>query len=149
MSILADIQADVTAAMKARDSGTAQVLRLLVSALQLEAKESGVDDLADDAAIRVLSRQKKQCIEAAEAFESGGASERAAAERAQVELIERYLPAQLSSEELTGLVDAAIAEVGATSMKEMGQVMKLVMARAAGRADGSAVSSSVRERLGS
>ena len=149
MSILSTIQADVKDAMKARDAETTQTLRLLVNALQNAAKDAGTDDLADDEAIQVLTRQKKQCVEAAEAFEGGGAEERAAAERAQIEMIDRYLPAQLGEDELAELVAAAISETGATAPKDMGQVMKALMPKVQGRADGKAVSQAVQSRLAS
>lgn len=148
MSILTDIQDNVKQAMRDRDSETSTNLRLLVAAIQNEAKDKGVDDLPDDEAIKVLSRERKKSVDAAEAFEQGGAPDRAAAEQRQIDLIDGYMPAQLSDDELGEIVGAAIDEAGASSMADMGAVMKVLMPKVQGRADGKLVSSTVRERLG-
>ena len=129
--------------MKAGDRDRVAALRLLTNALQQEAKLGGDDEVG------VLQRERKKRLEAAEAFRKGGSEDRAAAEEAESELIEGYLPEQLSDEELGELVNAAIEEAGASEAREMGKVMSLVMPRVQGRADGKRVSGAVRERLGS
>jgi len=129
--------------MKAGDRDRVAALRLLTNALQQEAKLGGDDEVG------VLQRERKKRLEAAEAFRKGGSEDRAAAEEAESELIEGYLPEQLSDEELGELVNAAIEEAGVSEAREMGKVMSLVMPRVQGRADGKRVSGAVRERLGS
>jgi len=141
MSILEQVQVDTRAAMKAGERDRVAALRLLANALQQEAKVGGDDEVG------VLQRERKKRLEAAEAFRKGGSEDRAAAEEAESELIEGYLPEQLSDEELGELVSSAIEEAGATEAREMGKVMSLVMPRVKGRADGKRVSGAVRERL--
>jgi uncharacterized protein YqeY len=141
MSILERVQADTRAAMKAGERDRVGALRLIASALQHEAKLGTEDEIG------VLQRERKKRLEAAEAFRKGGSEDRAAAEEAESELIEAYLPEQLSDEELGELVVAAIEEAGASEPREMGKVMSLVMPRVQGRADGRRVSGAVRERL--
>jgi len=142
MSVLEQVQADVRAAMKAGERERAAALRLVVDSLQQDAK------LGDGNEIAVLQRERKKRVEAAEAFADAGREEQAKAERFEAELIEGYLPAQLSDAELAELVDAAIAETGASEQKQMGQVMSALMPKIGGRADGKRVSAAVRERLG-
>ncbi len=142
MSILEQVQADTRDAMKARERDRVGALRMLASALQQDAK------LGDDNEIAVLQRERKKRLEAAEAFRQGGSEDRAATEESEAELIEGYLPEQLSDQELEQLVSAAIEEAGASEPSEMGKVMSLVMPRVQGRADGKRVSGAVRERLG-
>ena len=127
--------------MKAGERDRVGALRLIASALQHEAKLGTEDEIG------VLQRERKKRLEAAEAFRKGGSEDRAAAEEAESELIEAYLPEQLSDEELGELVVAAIEEAGASEPREMGKVMSLVMPRVQGRADGRRVSGAVRERL--
>ena len=115
---------------------------MIVNALQQEAKEGTDDEVA------ALQRERKRRLDAAEAYREGGRVEQAAAEEAEAELIEGYLPAQLSDEELGELVGGAIEESGATEPKQMGDVMKVLMPKVGGRADGKRVSQMVRERLG-
>jgi len=141
MSILEQVQADTRAAMKSGERDRVAALRLLANALQQEAKVGGDDEVG------VLQRERKKRLEAAEAFRKGGSEDRAAAEEAESELIEGYLPEQLSDQELGELVSSAIEEAGATEAREMGKVMSLVMPRVQGRADGKRVSGAVRERL--
>jgi uncharacterized protein YqeY len=143
MSVLEQVQGDVRTAMKAGDRERAAALRMVVDALQQDAKLGKGDEVA------VLQRERKKRAEAAEAFEEAGRAEQAAAERFEFELIEAYLPEQLSDEELSELVDAAIAETGADGMKQMGQVMGALKERVAGRADGKRLSGAVRKKLGS
>ena len=128
--------------MKARDRERASALRLIVDVLQQDAKLGKGDEVA------VLQRERKKRVEAAEAYEQAGRAEQAASERFEAELIEGYLPQQLSNEELADLVDAAIAETGASEQKQMGQVMSALMPKLGGRADGKRVSAAVRQKLG-
>jgi len=139
--ILEQVQSDTREAMKAGERDRVAALRMIADALQKEMKAGGDDEVA------VLRRERKRRLEAAEAFRNGGDEDRAAAEEAEAREIERYLPAELSDDELAALVDEAIAESGATEPAEMGKAMAAVMPRVAGRADGKRVSALVRERL--
>jgi uncharacterized protein YqeY len=141
MTVLEQVQDDARTALKARERDKAAALRLVLDALQQDAKMGKGDEVA------VLQRERKKRIEAAEAYEGAGRTEQAAGERFEVELIEGYLPAQLSDEELEGLVAEAFAETGATERKQMGQVMSAVMPKVAGRADGKRVSAAVQKKL--
>lgn len=143
MSVLEQVQADVRTAMKAGDRERAGALRMIVNSLQQDAK------LGKDDEVAVLQRERKKRLEAAEAYGDAGRAEQAAAERFESELIEAYLPKQLSDEELAGLVDAAVAETGATEQKQMGQVMSALMPKVGGRADGKRVGAAVRAKLDS
>lgn len=142
MTILEKVQEDVRTAMKARDRDRAAALRMVVDALQQDAKLGDGDEVA------VLQRERKKRLEAADAFRGGGRGEQADTEQSEAKLIEAYLPEQLSDEELGEQVSAAIAETGATEQSQMGQVMSAVMPKVGGRADGKRVSQVVRERLG-
>ena len=128
--------------MKARDRDRASALRMIVDVLQKDAKLGDGDEVA------VLQRERKKRVEAAEAYESAGRAEQAAAERFEAELIEGYLPQQLSDEELAEIVAAAVAETGASEQRQMGEVMSALMPKVGGRADGKRVSAAVREKLG-
>ena len=128
--------------MKARDRERAAALRMIVDVLQQDAKLGKGDEVA------VLQRERKKRVEAAEAYENAGRAEQAASERFEAELIEGYLPQQLSDEELAELVAAAVAETGASEQKQMGQVMSALMPKVGGRADGKRVSAAVRQKLG-
>jgi uncharacterized protein YqeY len=143
MSVLEQVQADVRTAMKAGERERVAALRLIVDSLQQDAKLGEGDEVA------VLQRERKKRLEAADAYRDANRTEQAKAEKFEAELIEAYLPAQLSDEELAELVDAAVAETGATEQKQMGQVMSALMPKVGGRADGKRVSAAVRERLGS
>ncbi|HEX5763527.1 MAG TPA: GatB/YqeY domain-containing protein [Solirubrobacterales bacterium] len=143
MSVLEQVQADVRSAMKSGERERAAALRMIVDSLQQDAKLGAGDEVA------VLQRERKKRLEAAEAYAGAGREEQAASERFEAELVEGYLPEQLSEEELGELVDAAIAETGASERKQMGQVMSAVMPKVGGRADGRRVSAAVREKLGS
>jgi uncharacterized protein len=142
MSVLEQVQADVRTAMKAGDRERAGALRLIVDSLQKDAKLGDGDEVA------VLQRERKKRAEAADAYAGAGRDEQAGAERFEAELIEAYLPQQLSDEELATLVDAAVSETGASEQKQMGRVMGALMPKLGGRADGKRVSAAVRERLG-
>jgi uncharacterized protein len=143
MSVLEQVQADVRAAMKAGERERAGALRMIVDSLQKDAKLGDGDEVA------VLQRERKKRIEAADAYREAGRSEQADAEGFEAELIEGYLPQQLSDEELGELVGAAVEETGATEQRQMGDVMKALMPKVGGRADGKRVSAAVREKLGS
>jgi uncharacterized protein len=143
MTILEQVQEDVKTAMKAGEKERVGQLRMLVNALQAEEKEGKGDEVA------ALQRERKRRLDAAEALKDGGRAEGAAAEEAEAELIEGYLPEQLSDEELSGLVSSAVEESGASEPKDMGGVMKVLMPKVGGRADGKRVSQAVREALGS
>ena len=132
----------MTSAMKARAKDRVGALRLVLSELQKAAKEGDGDELA------VLRRERKRRLEAASQFRDGGRPELADAEEAEAELIAGYLPAELGDAELDAIVDAAVTETGASGPADMGRVMKEVMARAGGRADGKRASARVREALG-
>lgn len=142
MSVLEQVQADVRTAMKAGERERVAALRLIVDSLQQDAKLGEGDEIA------VLQRERKKRVEAADAYADAGRTEQAGAERFEAELIEAYLPQQLSDAELAELVDAAVSETGASEQKQMGQVMSALMPRLGGRADGKRVSAAVRERLG-
>jgi uncharacterized protein YqeY len=142
MSILEQVQADVRTAMKAGDRERASALRMFVDVLQQDAKLGKGDEVA------VLQRERKKRLEAADAYNEAGRAEQAAAEQFEAELVEGYLPQQLSDEELAELVDSAMAETGATEQRQMGQVMSALMPKVGGRADGRRVSAAVREKLG-
>lgn len=142
------LRTDLTAAMKARDEVRVRTIRMaLTSVTKEEVAGDSARDLTDDEVVRVLIREAKRRREAAEAFAAAGRDEQAAAERAEGEVLDAYLPAQLTDSELGDLVAAAIEETGADSMRAMGQVMKAVSPRVAGRADGSRVAAEVRRRL--
>ena len=128
-------------AMKAGEKGRVSALRLVLSELQKAAKEGDGDELA------VLRRERKRRHESATAFRDGGRPELAEAEEAEAQVIEAYLPAELPDDDLRAIVAAAIAEIGAQSPKDMGQVMKAAMAVVGTRADGKRVSALVREAL--
>ena len=143
VSILEQVQEDVRSAMKAGERERAAALRMVVDALQQDAKLGKGDEVA------VLQRERKKRIEAADAFAAGGRSEQATTERREAELIEAYLPEQLSDQELEELVAAAVEETGATEASQMGKVMSALMPKVGGRADGKRVSQAVREKLNS
>jgi uncharacterized protein YqeY len=140
------MEGEIKEAMKARDAERRDALRLLVNALKSSEKELQ-RPLSDDEELQVLQRERKRRIEAAEAFRSGGHDDRAEAEERELAILEEFMPEPLSEDEIEEIVDDAIAEVGATSMADLGRVMADVMPQIAGRADGSQVSQIVREKL--
>jgi uncharacterized protein YqeY len=142
VNVLEQVRTDMTTAMKAGEKDRVGALRLVLSELQKAAKEGGDDELA------VLRRERKRRLDAASQFRDGGRPELAQQEESEARLIEGYLPAELDDSELDAIVAAAVAETGASSPKDMGQVMKAVMAKAGGRADGKRASARVREALG-
>lgn len=151
MSLQQQINDDLRAAMKARDRERTAALRMLLASVKNAAVAEGrgpQGELDDEAIVRLVQSETKRRREAAEAFREGGRDESAAAEEAEAAVYEAYLPAQLSDDELAGIVDQVIADEEASSMSDMGRVMKAVMPQVAGRADGSRVSAMVKDRLG-
>lgn len=141
------IAEEMRASMKAREPARTSTLRMLMAAMKNTQVEKG-HELDDEEVIEVIAREAKRRRESIEAFEKGGRAELVEKETAELAVLESYLPERLSDEELGALVDEAIAETGASTPKEMGQVMKAVMPKVKGRADGAAVSAMVRARLG-
>jgi uncharacterized protein len=146
MSGIQRLEEELREARLARDDARRDALSLLLSSLR-SAEKDLQRELTGDEELQVLQRERKRRVEAAEAFRNGGREEQAAAEEAELAVLEEFMPAQLSEEELEEIVDDAIAEVGATSMRDLGRVMADVMPQVAGRADGSMVSQLVREKL--
>ena len=146
MSLIARIEADLKEATLAREAERRDTLRLILSALRGAEKELQ-RPLKNDEELQVLQRERKRRIEAAEAFRTGGREDQADAEERELEILEAFMPEPLSEDEVEEIVDNVIAEVGATSMRDLGRVMADVMPQIAGRADGSTVSQLVREKL--
>lgn len=148
MSIKESLRSDLTEAIRGRDEITSGTIRMVLTAItneEVAGKEARI--LSDDEVITVLSREAKKRREAAEAFESAGRSDRAALEKAEGEVIGRYLPAQLSVDEIKKMIADAIASTGAAGPGDMGKVMGAVKTLIAGKADGSIVSNLVKEAL--
>lgn len=141
MAIIEQIKVDVQAAMRAGEKDRVGALRLLLSELQKAAKEGADDELT------VLRRERKRRLEAARAYGEAGREDLVRGEQAEADLIDSYLPAELSDEELAAIVEHAVRDSGATSAKDMGAVMKQAMAAVDGRADGKRVSGLVRAAL--
>jgi uncharacterized protein YqeY len=141
------LQADLKQAMLAKDAVRTGTLRLIISAAKYLAIEKKLTELKDADVTDVLRRQAKQRRDSIESFDNGNRPDLAEKERAELAIIESYLPKQLSPEELTALVKAAIAETGATSKAQTGQVMKAAMVKVAGRADGKQVNQIVMQLL--
>ena len=146
MSLIVRIQEELSKAMRERDAERRDTLRLILSSLQSAQKELQ-RELQDQEELQVLQRERKRRAEAAEAFRTGGAEDRAEQEDRELAVIEEFMPEQLSEEELESIIDDVLAECGATSMRDLGRVMADVMPQVAGRADGSQVSQLVREKL--
>jgi uncharacterized protein YqeY len=142
MTVTEQVRSDITGALKAGEKERVGALRLVLSELQKAEKEGSDDELT------VLRRERKRRLEAATQFRDGGRPELADQEESEAELIAGYLPAELGDNELDQLIATAIGETGATSPRDMGQVMKAVMAASGGRADGKRTSARVREALG-
>ena len=141
MAIAEQIKTDLKGAMRAGEKEKVGALRLVLSELQKAAKEGGDDELG------VLRRERKRRLEAAEQYRDGGREELASGEEAEAELIGAYLPAELSDDELQAIVEQAVSDSGAASVKDMGTAMKAAMAAVDGRADGKRVSGLVRAAL--
>ena len=134
----------MTTALKAGDRERANALRLITNELQKAHKEASGKEAYE---VAVLQRERKRRLEAAEAYRDAGRDDLAAGEQREAELIEEYMPAQLSEDELHAIVGDVVAETGAASPQEMGKVMSMVMPRVQGRADGKRVSAVVKEKL--
>jgi uncharacterized protein YqeY len=142
------LRTDLSAAMRTRDQVRLRTLRMALTAItNEEVAGASSRELSDDDIVKVLTREAKKRREAADAFGSAGRADQAAAERAEGEVLAEYLPAQLDGEELGRLVSEVIAETGASGMPAMGQVMKAITPRVAGRADGARVAGEVRRQL--
>jgi uncharacterized protein YqeY len=146
VSLVERLEGEVKEAMLARDDERRDALRLILNSLRGAEKELQ-RPLSEDEELQVLQRERKRRTEAAEAFRAGDRPEQAAKEEAELAILEEFMPEPLSEEELERIVDDAIAETGATSIRDMGRVMADVMPQIAGRADGSAVGQLVREKL--
>ncbi|MBE08053.1 MAG: glutamyl-tRNA amidotransferase [Acidimicrobiaceae bacterium] len=148
MGLLDQIRADLTAAMKSKDKLTVATLRSVVAAVQ-EAEVAGTSatTLDDEQVQKVIAAQAKRRVEAAEAFEEGGRTEKAADERAELTILEQYLPEQLDADALAKIVDRVLADGGYSTMADMGQAMKAVNAEVAGKAEGRIVAELVKSHL--
>ena len=146
MSLIEEIDDEIKDAMRARDGDRRDALRLIVNALKNTEKELQ-RPLSEEEELQVLQRERKRRLEAAEAFRAGGREEQAEAEERELDILEEFMPEPLSEDDIEEIVDDVIAEVGATSMADLGRVMADVMPQIAGRADGSVVSQLVREKL--
>jgi uncharacterized protein YqeY len=146
VTLIEELEQEVKDAMRAGDTSRRDALRLILASLR-SAEKDLLRPLHEDEELQVLQRERKKRIEAAEAFRAGGREDRAEKEEGELAVLEEFMPEPLTEEELERIVDDAIAENGATSLREMGRVMADVMPQIAGRADGSAVSQLVREKL--
>lgn len=147
-ALKAQLQADLNTSMKARDELTTATIRMALTAItNEEVAGKQARELSDEEVLRVLAKEAKKRREAAEAYDGANRPELAARERAEGQVLDRYLPAQLGDDELAEIVREAIAEAGASEPREMGAVMRLVQPRVAGRADGKRVSDEVRRQL--
>jgi uncharacterized protein YqeY len=146
MSLIARIEEELKTAMRARDKERTDALRLTLASLRSAEKEVQ-RPLKEDEELHVLQRERKRRAEGAEAFRGGGREEQAAKEERELEIIQEFMPEPVDEDELERIIDDAIAETGATSLRDLGRVMADVMPQVAGRADGSVVSQLVREKL--
>ena len=146
MTLIADIESELKEARLARDDQRRDALALLLNALRGAQKELQ-RDLSEDEALQVLQRERKKRSEAMEAYDAAGREEQADREEFELDVIEEFMPEPLSEDDLEEIVDNVIAEVGATSIRDLGRVMADVMPQVSGRADGSTVSQLVREKL--
>ena len=147
-TLKATLQHDLHAAMRAREEVRVATLRMTLTAISNE-EVSGTTarELSDEETLKVVAKEAKKRKESATAYRDAGRPELAEREEAELVVLEAYLPAQLGDDELTTIVDRAVEQVGATSMAQMGQVMKVAQAEIAGRADGGAVAAKVKARL--
>jgi uncharacterized protein YqeY len=146
MTLITDLEDDLTEAMKARDAERRDALRLILASLRMAEKDLQ-RPLTEGEELQVLQRERKKRQEAVEAYRAVGSDEKAAAEEAELEILAEFMPEPLSEDDIETIIDDAIAENGATSMRDLGRVMADVMPQVAGRADGSVVSQLVREKL--
>ena len=148
MTLKQQLQEDLTTAMKARDDIRLSTVRMALTAVtneEVSGKQSR--DLSDGEVLKVLARELKKCKEAAQAFSDAGHDDRAAAELAEAAILEQYLPEQLSDDDLTRLVAAAIAQSGVSEAQQLGVVMKVVQPQVAGRAEGGRIAAEVKRQL--
>ena len=146
MSLIARIEVELKQAMRAREQERTDTLRMTLASLRSAEKELQ-RPLKDDEELQVLQRERKRRTEAAEAFRAGDRPEQAEKEERELAVIEEFMPEPMSEEDIEQIIDDAIAETGATSLRDLGRVMADVMPQVAGRADGSTVSQLVREKL--
>ena len=146
MTLIGEIEDEIKEAMKARDAERRDALRLIVNALKSSEKELQ-RPLSDEEELQVLQRERKRRVEAAEAFRAGGREEQADDEEYELEVLAEFMPEPLSEDDIEEIIDDVISEVGATSIRDMGRVMAGVMHQVSGRADGSVVSTLVKEKL--
>ncbi len=146
MTLITDIEDELKGARRARDDQRRDALALVLNALRGAEKELQ-RSLSEEESLQVLQRERKRRVEAMEAFDAAGREEQADREEFELDVIEEFMPDQLSEDDLEEIVDDVIAEVGATSIRDLGRVMADVMPRVSGRADGSVVSQLVREKL--
>ncbi len=146
MSLIARIEEELATAMREREAERRDALRLILSSLRSAEKELQ-RPLHDEEELQVLQRERKRRLEAAEAFRAGGREEQAESEERELAVLEEFMPEPLTEAEIETIIDDAIAECGATSIRDLGRVMADVMPQVAGRADGAAVSQLVREKL--
>jgi uncharacterized protein len=146
MTLISEIEEDLAEAMRERDAERRDALRLILASLRNAEKEL-MRPLSEEEELQVLQRERKKRLEAAEAFRAAGRDQQADKEEDELDVLEDYMPEPLSEDELEDIVDNVIAEVGATNVRDLGRVMADVMPQVAGRADGSAVSQLVREKL--
>lgn len=146
--LLTQIRSDLTAAMKARDVLTTRTLRAVIAAVRETEVAGDSATTLDDAGVeKVIAAQAKRRVEAAEAFVQGNRPEKAADERAELAVLEAYLPKQMTDEELVALIEETLAAEGIRAKADMGRAMKAVNAKVAGRADGRKVAGLVKDRL--
>ena len=142
------ISTDLTTAMKARDKVTSSTLRMVMTAIQnAQVAGDAAKELTDDEVLAVITKEGKKRRDAIAEYEKAGRAELAAAEQAELQVLEAYLPQQLSDAELESLVAQAVAEAGATEKSQMGQAMKAAQAKVAGRAEGGRVAAAVKKHL--
>lgn len=146
MTLISELEDEIKDALRERDSERLDTLRLVLAELRSAEKELR-RPLDESEELQVLQRERKRRLEAAEAFRAAGREEQAAKEERELEVIEEFMPDPIEEDELEEIVDDAIAETGATSLRDLGRVMADVMPQVAGRADGSTVSRLVREKL--
>jgi len=146
MSLIARIEDELKQAMRVRDQERTDTLRMTLSSLRSAEKELQ-RPLKEDEELQVLQRERKRRTEAAEAFRAGDRAKQADKEERELAVIEEFMPEPMSEEDIERIIDDAIAETGATSLRDLGRVMADVMPQVAGRADGSSVSQLVREKL--
>jgi len=147
MNLQERIDADIKAAMLAREKDKLNALRAIKSAILLELTKEGGGGMTEETGMRLLQKLHKQRAEAAAIFHQQGRTDLAAEDEAQAKVIEAYLPARMSEAEMHAAVKAALTEIGATSMADMGRAMKAVNEKLAGKADGSAIAAAVKKML--